>query len=101
MNLGTKSLNQCTGVDGNLLQISVYKCLGGNVHELAKSIDKSVRLVAYNKTVIKQYGVCHITVQFKTKQVEAKFFIVDQTTMLIGLSDSITCGLITVNCSDS
>ena len=106
MSLGTKScLNQCkidTGADGNLLPIIVYKCLGGNVGELAKSIDKFVRLVAYNKTEIKQYGVCHIMVQFKTKQLEAKFFVVDQTTMLIGqLSDSIRLCLIMVNCFES
>ena len=37
-------------------------------------------------------------VQFKTKQLEAKFFVVDQTTMLIGLSDSIIPDLIMVNC---
>ena len=93
MNLGTKScLYQCkvdTGVDCNLMLINVYKCLGGNVHELAKSIDKTASLVVYNNNKIKQYVVCHITVQFKIKQLEAKFFVVDQTITLIGLSDSI------------
>ena len=105
VNIGSKScLNQCkiiTGADGSLLPVSVYKCLVGNVCELAKSIDKSVRLVAYNNTEIKQYVVCHITVQFKTKQLEAKFFVVNQTTTLTGLSDSIRLGLIMVNCFDS
>ena len=104
-NFGTKScLNQCkvdTVVDGNLFPIGVYKHLGGNVCELAKSIDKSMRLIVYNKTKIRQYGVCHIMVQFKTKQLEAKFFVVDQTTVLIGLSDSIRLGLIMVNCFNS
>ena len=72
MNLGTNfCLNQCkvdTGVNGNLLAMSIYKCLGGNMCELAKSTDKSARLEAYRNTEIKQYGVCHIMVQFKTKQ---------------------------------
>ena len=40
-------------------------------------------------------------IQFKTKQPEAKFFVVDQTTSLIGLSDSIRPGLVIVNCFDN
>ena len=40
-------------------------------------------------------------VQFKTKQLEAKFFLVHETTILIGLSYSITLSLIMVNCFDS
>ena len=71
------------------------------MHELTKSIDRSVRLVAYNNTDIKQYDVCHIMVQFKTKQLEAKFFVVDQTTTLTGLSDSNRLDLIMVNHFDS
>ena len=74
MNLGNNSyLNKCkvdTGVDGNLLPIGVYKHLGSNVNKLAKTIDRSVRLVAFNNTEIKQYGTCYITVQFKTKRLE-------------------------------
>ena len=105
MNLGTKScLNQCkvdTGADDNLLPISVHKSLDGSLHELAKAIDKSMRLVTYNNTEIKQYGVYHITVQFKMKQLKAKFFLLDQTTTLTGLSDSIRLGLIMINCFDS
>ena len=60
-----------------------------------------MRLVTYNNTKIKQYGVCHIMVQFKTEQLEAKFFVVAEITMLIWLSDSIRLGLIMVNCFDS
>ena len=104
-NFGTKScLNPCmvdTGVDGNLLPIGVYKCLGGNVHKLAKSIDRYMRCVSYNNTEIKQYGVCHIMVQFQTKQLEAKFLCCGSNPMLTGLSDSIRLGLIMVNCFDS
>ena len=62
MNLDTKScLNKCksdTGVDGNLLPLSVYKCCGGNVDKLAKTIDRYGRLVAHNNTEITQYGTC-------------------------------------------
>ena len=64
INLANDScLNRCrvdTGVDGNLLPIGVYKCLGGNVDKLARTIDRSVRLVVYNNTKIKQYGTCYI-----------------------------------------
>ena len=50
---------------------------------------------------IKQYGACYITVQFKTKGLETKSFVVDQTTPLIGLIDRIRLGLIMVNFFDS
>ena len=100
MNLGNNScLYTCevdTGADGNMLPIGVYKHLGGNVGKLAKTIDRSVRLAADNNTDIKQYGTCYITVQFKTKRPETKFFVVDQTTTLIGLINSIRLGLIMV-----
>ena len=93
MNLCTKScLNQCkvdTGADGNLLPIGIYKHLGGNADRLAYTIDRSVRLVVYNNMEIKQYGTSYITVQFKTKRLEIKFFVVSHTTTLIGLIDSI------------
>ena len=105
MNLGTKSyLNKCkvdTGVDGNLLPMVVYKHLGGNVDKLAKIIDTFVRLVAYNNMEIKQYGTCYIAVQFKTKRLERKLLVVDQTNTLIGLNDGIRLGLSMVNCFDS
>ena len=69
MTLGANScLNQCqvdTGADGNLLPRNVYKKLGGNMKELTRMVDKSVRLVVYNNTGIRQYGVCYIMVQFK------------------------------------
>ena len=105
MSLGTKScLNKFkvdTGADGNLLPIGVYKHLGGNVDKLAKTIARSLRLVEYSNTEIKQYGNCYITVQFKAKRLETKFFVMDQTTTLIGLIDSIRLGLIMVICFDS
>ena len=58
-------------------------------------------MVAYNSTEIKRHGTCYIMVQFKTKRLERKFFVVDQTITLIGLTDSIRLGLIMVNCFDS
>ena len=52
MNLGNNScLNKCkvnTGAYGNLLPIGVCKCHGSNVDKLAKTVDGSVRLIAYN-----------------------------------------------------
>ena len=105
MTLGAKSgLNQCkvdTGTDGNLLPINVYIRLVGNFREFTRTVDKYIRLVAYNNTEIKQYVVCYIMVQFERTTTEAKFFVVDQMTTLIGLSDSIKLGLITVDCFDS
>ena len=67
MSLGTKScLNKYkvhTVVDGNHLPIGVYKHLGGNVYKLAKTIDRSIRLV----WTLKIWS-CYITVQFKIKR---------------------------------
>ena len=42
--------------------------------------------------------VCYIDLQFKTKGINAKFFVVDQC---MTLKDSIKLGLITMNCFDS
>ena len=97
-------LNQCkidTGANGNLLPVSMFKQLGGIMTELRETIGKSVRLVAYNDTEIRQYGMCHIDLQFKSGRKTAKFFVLDQCTTLIGLTDSIKLSLITVNCFDS
>ena len=69
--------------------------------EFRETIDKSMRLVAYNDTEIRQYGMCHIDFQFKSKRINAKFFVVGQCMTLIQLTDSIKCGLITVNHFDS
>ena len=40
-------------MDGNLLPMGVYKCLGGNVDKLTKTIDRFVRLVEYYNTEVK------------------------------------------------
>ena len=63
------------------------------MREWTRTGDKYVRLVTYNNTEIKQYGVCYIMVQLQRTTIEAKFFVVDQMTTLIGLSDSIKLGL--------
>ena len=82
MTLGAKScLNQCkvdTGADGNLLPINVYKRFGENMRELTTLVDKHVRLVAYNNTEIKQYGVCCIMVQFKRTTIKANFLLLSK-----------------------
>ena len=79
MTLGPISFfNQCkvdTGADRNLLPINVYKGIGGNMRELTRVVVKSVRLVMYNNTEIKQYDVCYITVQFKRTTIEPNFVL--------------------------
>ena len=35
------------------------------MRQLSTTVDKYVRLLAYNNTEIKQYGVCYIMVQFQ------------------------------------
>ena len=69
--------------------------------ELRETIYKSMRLAGYKDTVIRQYGICHIDLQFKSKRINAKFFVIDQCMTLIGLTDSIKLSLITVNFFDS
>ena len=108
INLSTKSCNgnsmkTCfkvdTGADGNLLPLAeFYKHFPDvNMTQLAKTIDPHTKLYAYNNTEIKQLGVCELMVEYKTNRKICKCYVVDFLTAILGIHDSTSLKLITVN----
>ena len=68
-----------SGASGNLLPLCLYWKIFPNVTqaELERSIDHRVQLLAYNKKVIKQLGVCYLHVKSSQGHTKlCKFFIV-------------------------
>ena len=68
-----------------------------SLETLAKTIDKGITLFAYNNTPIKQYGTCSVKITFKGKQEICKFYMVEHSTAILGVSDSKKLGLDKVN----
>ena len=65
---------------------------------MCDSIDHSVCLYAYNKHVIKQFGVRHLKVSSGNKTKVIPFFIVDSRfNPIVGLSNSVALKLIKLN----
>ena len=87
------------GVDGNLMPITVFMKLYPKIslETLAKTTDKGIMLYAYNNTHIKQYGTCSVKVTFKGRQEICKFYVVEHSTAILGVSDSEKLGLVKVN----
>ena len=87
-----------SGASGNLLPLCLYRKIFQNVTqtELERSIDHRVQLLAYNKKVIKQLGVCYLHVnnsQGHTKL--CKFFIVNSKfNLIIEVNCALRLGLI-------
>ena len=71
-----------TGVDGNLMPISMFARLFPQVSldALSRTIDKSVTLYAYNNTPIRQFGTCSVRLNFKGRSFVCKFFVVEHET---------------------
>ena len=67
--------------------------------EMGQNRSKQVFKVdmAYNNTPIKQYGTCSVKVSFKEKQQICKFYVVEHSTAILGVSDSEKLGLVKVN----
>ena len=75
-----------SGASGNLLPLCLYRKIFPNVTqtELEWSIDHRVQLLAYNKKVIKQLGVCYLHVKNSQGHTKlCKFFIVNSKFNLI------------------
>ena len=69
-----------SGASGNLLPLCLYRKIFPNVTqtELEWSIDHRVQLLAYNKKIIKQLGVCYLHVKNSQGHTKlCKFFIVN------------------------
>ena len=89
-----------SGACANLLPFKVLKHIEPSVSisKLCDSIDHSVCLYAYNKHVIKQFGVQHLKVSSGNKTKVIPFFIVDlRFNPIMGLNDSIALKLIKLN----
>ena len=88
-----------TGADGNLMPITMFMklYLKISLETHAKTIDKGIMLYAYNNTPIKQYGTCSVKVTFKGRQEICKFYVVEHSTAILGVSDSEKVGLVKVN----
>ena len=88
-----------SGASGNLLPLCLYRKIFPNMTqtELERSIDHRVQLLAYNKKVIKQLGVCYLHVKNSQGHTKlCKFFIVNSKfNLIIGVSCALRLGLIT------
>ena len=65
--------------------------------QLAKTIDSSTKLYAYNNTEIKQLGICELLVKYRDHRKICQFYVVDFPTAILGIHDSVSLGLITVH----
>ena len=88
-----------SGASGNLLSLCLYRKIFPNVTqtELERSKDHRVKLLAYNKKVIKQLGVCYLHVKSSQGHTKlCKFFIVNsKVNPIIGVNCALRLGLIT------
>ena len=98
--LVTKCSKIDTGVDGNLMPISMFlkQFCQVSLDALKRTIDKTFTLYAYNNTQIKQYGTFNVKLSFKGKTTIGKFYVVKHETAIIGIIiDAERLGLIKVN----
>ena len=68
-----------------------------SLNMLEKTIESGVNLYAYNKTPIRQFGVCSVRLSFKGKTAICKFYVVEHNTMILDIADSERLGLVKVN----
>ena len=88
-----------TGANGNLLPLGEFfkHFPNANMTQLAKTIDSSTKLYAYNNTEIKQLGACELLVEYRECHKICQFYVVDFPTAILGIHDSESLGLITVH----
>ena len=87
-----------SGASGNWLPLCLDRKIFPNVTlvELERSIDQRVQLLAYNKKVIKQLGVCYLHVKnYQGHTKLCKFSIVNSKfSLIIGVNCALRLGLI-------
>ena len=88
-----------TGADGNLLPLSEFfkHFSNANMAQLAKTIDSSTTLYAYNNTEIKQLGTCELLVEYREHCKICQFYVVHFPTAILGIHDSESLKLATVH----
>lgn len=94
-----------TGAMGNLLPLRVFrqmfpKCLDSNGHP-TNTQSSNVKLIAYNDTVIPQFGTLKIPCSYKNSPwQDVIFFVADSTNpVLFGLPTCISFGILSLNCA--
>ena len=90
-----------TGAGGNMLPYDIWRDFypGKSKSDLARTIDKSVTLQAYNKSEICQLGTCSLKVSHNGVSRSCNFFVVpSQFRPILGLNDLTTLNLVTFNC---
>ena len=90
-----------TGACGNLLPLNIYKKIHpqASFKDLHETIDKRVCLEAYNKSEIKQLGMCHLTVGHGKCAKLCHFYIVPgYCRPILGLNDVYSLSLIAIKC---
>ena len=87
-----------SGASGNLIPLCQNRKIFPNVTqtELERSLDHRVQLLAYNKKIIKQLGVCYLHVKNSQSHTEQyKFFIVNNKfNLIIGVNCALRLGLV-------
>ena len=78
-----------TGADGNLMPITMFAKLFPEIslETLGRTIESGVTLFAYNNMLIKQFGTCSVKIFLKGKWAICKFYVVEYSTVIIGISD--------------
>ena len=90
-----------SGAAGNIIPYNIFQELYPNMPKsaLKNSVNKTTRLVAYNKEEIKQLGTCILKVNYGGKTLACELFVVSSKFKpIIGLDASRNLGLLTVNC---
>ena len=88
------SLKTCfkvnTGADGNLLPLAEFfkHVPDAKMNQLARTIDSSTKLYAYNNTEIRQLGICELLVEYRDHCKSCQFYVVDFPTAILGIHDS-------------
>ena len=88
-----------TGACGNLLPFNIYKKIHPqvSVKDLCKTVDKRVCLEAYNKSVIKQFGTCCLTVGHgKNAKLCYCYIVPDFCRPISGLNDVHSLSLVAI-----
>ena len=94
-----ETFNIDTGADGNWMPITTFAKFFPKIslETLGRTIESGITLFAYNNMPIKQFGTCSVKIKFKGKQTICKFYVVEYSTMIIGIADSEKLDFVRVN----
>ena len=87
------------GADGNLKPITMFMKLFPKISLkiLESTIESGVNLYAYNNTPIKWFGAFSVHLNFKGRSAICKFYMIENSTAILGVTNSERLGLVKVN----